>query len=249
MVRISAVSGALVGRVTVGAGWQVLAAAWNRLQNRLYAIARDSDGDRRLVHISSTTGTVTVLGALLPADLGLVPGAHGLHPRRGQWHVLGDDGSGQRLLTFSLAAGSVLANVPVAGYALANLHFDEGSGRLLAQGRQEGANETRLLWINPGTGQVTGLSTSGTADCCAFTAGALVDIASDDVAGSHLFNSPGPAFLAWDVALGNAVGSVPHPRAWAIHGIVADQNVFVGDHILYDGFEVVSKPGSDTVFQ
>lgn len=252
IVRISAISGAVTGRAAIGGGWQILAAAYDRTRATLFGIGRDNAGDRHLVTVASNSGAVTAVGAALPSGFALVPGGHGLHPRRGQWHLLGsDDGTTQRVLTVALDNGALLSNVPVVGYAISNLSFDEGSGRLLGLGRAVGNSQTQLLWFDPGTGQVTGLTASGTNGCCAWGVGSLAGIAGNGTVGSQYTVASGtPMFLAWFADSGNVAGSIPQSANWAVHGLVVDQTTFIGDHLFYDGFQIVGKPtGGELPFE
>ena len=248
VVRINAGTGAVTGRATVIGDWRILAAAYDRTRATLFAIGRNSAGDRHLLTVVPVSGAVSSVGAPLPAGFALVPGGHGLHPRRGQWHLLGSHdtaGDTQHVLTLSLSSGAPLSDTAVVGHVLSNLHFDEGSGRLLGLGRIDGQSQTQLLWLEPGSGQVTVLTSSGTDDCCQWSVGSLAAIASQGIAVSH-FITPAqlPNFIVWEVGTGSALGLIPQTANWAIHGVVADQTVFIGDYLFYDGFQTVGKPAS-----
>lgn len=246
LVRISAISGTVIGRAAIGGGWQILAAAYDRTRTTLFGIGRNGAGDRHLITVTPASGVVTTIGAALPGDFALTPGGHGLHPRRGQWHLLGTDdaaGATQRVVTVALDTGAVLSTVTVIGHAISNLSFDEGSGRLLALGRSHGNPQTQLLWLNPGTGQVTGLTLSMIDNCCAWGGGSLAAVATNGAVGSQYTLANGsPQFLTWFADGSGVIGSIPQASAWAVHGLVVDQTTFIGDHLFYDGFQIVGKP-------
>ena len=248
VVRINAGTGAVTGRATVTGDWRILAAAYDRTRATLFAIGRNSAGDRHLLTVAPMSGAVVSVGAALPAGFALVPGGHGLHPRRGHWHLLGshDTASGpQHVLTLALGSGAQLSDTAVVGHVLSNLHFDEGSGRLLGHGRIDGQSQTQLLWLEPGSGHVTVLETSGVDNCCQWSVGSLAAIASQGIAVSHYLTPEQlPDFLIWETGTGGVLGEIPHAQSWAIHGVVTDQTVFIGDYLFYDGFQTVGKPAS-----
>lgn len=252
LVRIHAGSGTLSGRAPIAGGWRILAAAYDRTRATLFGIGRSAAGDRHLVTIAPASGAVSPVGASLSAAFAFVPGGHGLHPRRGQWHLLGhtDGTSAQQVMTLSLDTGATLTTAPVQAYTLSNLYFDEGSGRLLGLGRAHGASQSSMAWLDPGTGHVTALTASGTPNCCPWVSGSLTSMAADGVAGAQFLGPDGsPTFLLWLSGQGTVVGDLPQAGDWALHGLITDQTVFIGDHLFQDGFQLVSKPTRDGLFR
>lgn len=249
LVRISALTGAVSGRAGIAAGWQVAAASYDRLRATWFALAREAGGALRLVAIDTASGAITPIGAPSLADgTSLVAGAHGLHPARGQWHLLGALGTSPlvpRVLTLDVGNGSLLAAPPLtAGVQVSNLTFDEGSGYLVGLGRDDASGFGSVLRIDPGTGLVHATDETGLAGCCAWTASALTARAAAGVGFAHLIDpeTGQPAFVGLALGVGAFGGTGGHDPAWAIHGLVSDQTEFTGDAIFGNGFDLVNKP-------
>lgn len=249
ITRISAVSGAVVGDAALDAGWQIAALAHDRLRATLFGFARRiDDGARHLVTVSSATGAVTAVGSALADCCTLVPGAHGLHPRRGQWHLLGqhdDEPSIQRVITIDLSTGALLAAPAIATpHALANLFFDEGSGRLLGLGRDGDSGFGTFVRVEPGSAQVQLTAASGITGCCAPSLAGLSGEIQTGAGAAHFLDAEVASryFGTLDFRTGMPGVDIAHDPAWAIQAIVTDQLGFGGDALFADSFERIWKP-------
>jgi hypothetical protein len=249
LVRISAATGAISGRAALTAGWQVVAASYDRVRSTWFALAGNAGSELRLVTINTGTGAIAPVGAgVLAAGTSVVAGAHGLHPARGQWHLLGALGGSPlvaRVLTLDLVTGSLLASPALsAGVPVSNLHFDEGSGYLVGLGRVDATGFGLAVRIDPGTGVVQPTASTGTLGCCAWTASALAAQAATGIGFGHFTDPDTGLAVFFGLALNSGAfgGTGGHDQAWAIHGLVSNQTAFIGDAIFGNGFDLVNKP-------
>lgn len=249
LVRISALTGTVSGRAALTAGWQVVAASYDRLRATWFALAGNAGGNLRLVTINPATGAIATVGAAtLAGGTSVVAGAHGLHPARGQWHLLGALGGTPgtaRVLTLDLGNGALLASPALSdAVQVASLMFDEGSGYLVGLGRIAASTMGAAVRVDPGTGLVQATGGTGVIGCCTWTTSALASTAAAGVGFGHFIDAAAgaPAFVGLNLNAGTFLSTGGHDPAWAIHGLVSDQTGFTGDAIFGSGFETVNKP-------
>ena len=132
-----------------------------------------------------------------------------------------------RLMTFSGADGSVLADIPISTtLEIDHLAYDAPAGTLWALGYDAATGAERLASIDTATGAVTPLG-SGAANCCyrmvtdvAIDPGAQVLIAP--MVDSSATGYPVPTFFRFSLTTGEVLGSAPIDEAYSLYYIAYD---------------------------
>ena len=132
-----------------------------------------------------------------------------------------------RLVTFSGADGSVLADVPITTtLELDHLAYDASAATLWALGYDAATGAERLAAIDTATGAVTPLG-AGAASCCNRM---VTDVAVDPLAqvliapmvDTSAGGFPVPTFFRFSLTTGEVLGSAPIDPAYSLYYIAYD---------------------------
>ncbi len=129
-----------------------------------------------------------------------------------------------RLLTFSGADGSVLADVPITStLEIDHLAYDAAGDTLWALVYDAGTNAERLAVIDTASAAVTPIG-AGAANCCnRLVTDVAIDTANNVLIAPMIDTSPAgdpvPAFFRFSLTTGEVLGSAPIDPAYTLHYI------------------------------